>query len=152
MQIEQATERDADTIAALISEIETYYGGEETPVEPDHIRAWLFSDRPVATVLLARDNGQILGMASYSFLWPAAGADASLFLKELFVRENARRRGVATALMARVREAAAQAGCSRVEWTADADNPAALAFYQALGAQPHHSKTFYRIEQANGRR
>jgi hypothetical protein len=34
-----------------------------------------------------------------------------------------------------------------VEWTADADNPAALAFYAALGAEPRDGKVFYRLEQ-----
>jgi GNAT superfamily N-acetyltransferase len=153
MRIEQAADRDTETIAELIGEIEAYYGSEGAPADPAQVHARLFGQQPVATVLLARgEDGHVLGMASYSLLWPAAGADASLYLKELFVREHARRRGVATALMARIQEAATDAGCSRVEWTADADNPAALEFYRALGAQPHRSKTFYRIEQANEQR
>jgi GNAT superfamily N-acetyltransferase len=104
----------------------------------------LFSPHPAATVLLARDDNQILGLASYSLLWPAAGADTSLFLKELYVRDTARRGGVARALMAELRKTAANSGCSRIEWTADSDNPAALAFYQALGAEPSDGKVFYR--------
>ncbi|MFF4160321.1 MULTISPECIES: GNAT family N-acetyltransferase [Streptomyces] len=137
----QATERDVDVIAVLIGEIEAYYGGDESPADPTQVHARLFGEWPVATVLLAREGDDIVGMASYSFLWPAAGADASLFMKELFVREHARRQGVATALITRVREAAAEAGCSRVEWTADTDNPDALGFYKALGARPHEGKS-----------
>ncbi|MEU2873004.1 GNAT family N-acetyltransferase [Streptomyces olivoreticuli] len=147
VQIEQATERDADVIAGLIGEVEAYYGGDDRPADAAQVRALLFRERPAATVLLARDgDNAVLGMACYSLLWPAAGADASVYLKELFVRETARRRGIATALMAQVRSAASTAGCSRVEWTADRDNPSALAFYQALGAKPKHGKAFYRIE------
>ncbi|MFC5148891.1 GNAT family N-acetyltransferase [Streptomyces aureoversilis] len=63
------------------------------------------------------------------------------------LRENARRRGITTALMDRVRQAATEAGCPRVEWTADQDNPTALAFYRALGIRPHNGKALYRIEQ-----
>lgn len=96
-------------------------------------------------MLLAKDGDEVLGMASYSFLWPAAGAGTSLFLKELFVRGNARRRGVARQLMAAVRDAAKAAGCTRVEWQADQDNHAALAFYAALDAKPHEGKVFYRL-------
>ncbi|WP_367139015.1 MULTISPECIES: GNAT family N-acetyltransferase [Streptomyces] len=147
MRIVQAVEQDADAIAQLIGEIEAHYGGANLAADPDQVRSQLFRSQPAATVLLARDNsGELLGMASYSFLWPAAGADSSLYLKELFVREGARRQGVATALMAQVRRAASTAGCSRVEWTADRDNPSALEFYQALGAEPQHGKAFFRIE------
>ncbi|MCX4974203.1 GNAT family N-acetyltransferase [Streptomyces sp. NBC_00620] len=146
VQISPATEADAETISEILGEIEAYYGGDKTPGDLDQIRAALFSERPAATCLLARDGDAVLGLASYSFLWPAAGADTSLFLKELYVRESARRRGVAGALMGAVKEAAVAAGCSRVEWQGDADNPPALAFYEAFGAPPHEGKVFYRID------
>ncbi|MFF2651455.1 GNAT family N-acetyltransferase [Streptomyces sp. NPDC058045] len=144
MQISKATPSDAGVISAILGEIEAYYGGEPVPGDVDQIHAALFSDRPAATVLLARDGDTVLGLASYSQLWPAAGADTSLYLKELFVREGGRRRGAARALMAALRAEAAVLGCSRIEWTADTDNPAALAFYEALGVEQHQGKVFYR--------
>lgn len=145
MRIEQASEQDVDVISVILGEIEGYYGGKPTPGDPGQIRTALFGDRPAATALLARDGEQVLGLASYSLLWPAAGAESSLYLKELYVRADARRRGVAGALMEAVRGAAAAAGCSRVEWTADRDNPAALGFYAAFGAEPRDGKVFYRL-------
>ncbi|WP_329134552.1 GNAT family N-acetyltransferase [Streptomyces sp. NBC_01476] len=144
MQVSPATEADTNELSVLLAEIEQYYGGDPVPGDPDQIRRALFSPHPAATVLLARDGDEILGLASYSFLWPAAGADTSLYLKELYVRESARRGGVARALMTELLKAAADAGCSRIEWTADTDNPAALAFYEALGAEPRKGKVFYR--------
>lgn len=144
MRISPATEADTDTLSVILGEIEHYYGGEAVPGDPEQIRRALFSGSPVATVLLARDGKAVLGLASYSYLWPAAGAETSLYLKELYVREHARHRGVARALMAELREAAADSGCSRIEWTADADNPPALALYEALGVQPNTGKLFYR--------
>ena len=36
--------------------------------------------------------------------------------------------------MAALKDAASAAGCSRIEWTADGDNPPALAFYEAYGS------------------
>ncbi|MFD7897565.1 GNAT family N-acetyltransferase [Streptomyces sp. NPDC059743] len=144
MEITQATEADAEIIATILGEIEAYYGGDNAPGDLTEVRAALFGERPAATVLLARDGAEVLGMASYTFLWPAAGAETSLYLKELYVRARARRRGVARALMAKLEAVATEAGCSRVEWTADADNPSALAFYEALGAKPQAGKIFYR--------
>jgi GNAT superfamily N-acetyltransferase len=143
VRIDEATEADIDVLSTLLGEVEAYYGGRATPGDPEQIRAALFGPRPVATVLIARTD-DVLGFASYSFLWPAAGADTSIYLKELFVREQHRRRGVARALMDAVRDAGRAAGCSRLEWTADTDNPPALDFYKSLGAETHQGKVFYR--------
>ncbi|MFF8285509.1 GNAT family N-acetyltransferase [Streptomyces albus] len=146
MKIDRATAADVEAISELLGEIEAYYGGDPAPVDVDQVRQALFGDPPAASVLLARgDDGDVLGMASYTRLWPASGADTSLYLKELFVRERARRQGVAAALMERLKEEAAALGCSRLEWTADQDNPPALRFYEALGMQQHTGKTFYRL-------
>lgn len=142
-----ATEEDLSSISSLLGEIEAYYGGKPDSVDADQIKGALFSQRPVATVLLAKEGARAVGLASYSFLWPAAGAESSLYLKELFVRRGHRRNGVAHQLIAALREAAADAGCSRIEWTADRDNPAALRFYDAIGARPHEGKIFYRVHR-----
>lgn len=144
MQIEPATAADIETISVILGEVETYYGGTGTPGDFAQIRSALFGPRPMATVLLARDGDDVMGLASYSFLWPAAGAEASVYLKELYVRASYRRRGVARELMATLRKEATAAGCSRVEWTVDRDNPPALALYAALGFEEHDGKAFYR--------
>jgi GNAT superfamily N-acetyltransferase len=146
VHIERATATDTETISLILGEVEAYYGGKNTPADQAQIRAALFGDGPVATVLLAWEGEEVLGLAAVSLLWPAAGAQSSLYLKELFVREPARRRGVARQLMTAVRAEAMAAGCTRVEWTADRDNPTALALYQALGFQQHNGKAFYRWE------
>ncbi len=86
------------------------------------------------------------GLASVCFLWPAIGAETSLYLKELYVQEDYRRCGVARELMVAVRNEAQAAGCSRIEWTADRDNPPAVALYAALGVEPHEGKIFYRSQ------
>lgn len=144
MTIDKATEADVGTLARLLGEVEAYYGKPGVVADPEQIRAALFGPHPVATVLLARDDGEVQGFASYSYLWPAAGADTSVFLKELFVRDAHRRKGVAARLMDAVREAGRIAGCGRLEWHADDDNPPALDFYEASGAEPHPGKVFYR--------
>lgn len=145
VDIGQATGADTEVISAILGEIEKYYGGDPTPGDEEQIRAALFGTRPHATVLLAREGSDVLGMASYAYLWPAAGTGSSLYLKELYVRESARRRGVARALMDALKRIAEEAGCSRVEWTADTDNHAALALYEALGVTQHRGKIFYRV-------
>lgn len=147
LNVDRANVEDTEAISQILGEIESYYGGREIPADPGQIKAALFGDHPAATVLLARDGGRVLGLASFSLLWPAAGADSSLFLKELYVRTQSRQRGIGRALMAAVRKEATAAGCRRVEWNADRDNPAALKFYAAMGFAENAGKVSYRWEQ-----
>ncbi len=144
--ISPATRADAPAIAELLAELDQFYG-DATPEPAEsriaQIERVLFAAVPQAYVLLARQDEQVIGLASYSYLWPAAGTTASLYLKELYVRQTEQRRGVGRALMDRLRAIATEHGCSRVEWTTDADNPGAQQFYEALGYEPH-PKIFYR--------
>ncbi|MGW4548563.1 N-acetyltransferase family protein [Streptomyces violaceorubidus] len=147
LTVSRADSADVTCIAELVAEIEQHYGGAvegELSARVNRLRDMLFGAHPAATVLLARIGGDVVGMASFSLLWPAAGDSHSLYLKELFVRDAHRRHGVARALMAELHEVAGQLGCSRIEWTADRDNPEALKFYEALGATPQDAKVFYR--------
>jgi GNAT superfamily N-acetyltransferase len=143
--VRPATEQDTTLISVLLGETEKYYGGVNEPADEQQIRAALFTDRPASTVLLAEKDGQVVGLASFSRLWPAAGADVSMYLKELFVVEAARRSGVGQVLLDAVKSAAIEAGCRRLEWTGDTDNPVALGFYKKLGVPVNDGKVFYRL-------
>jgi ribosomal protein S18 acetylase RimI-like enzyme len=149
--IAPAAETDVDDIVALAAEMDTFYGA----VRPDpprqraaDIRAALFAEPPAAYALVARDGaGKLAGFAAYSFVWPAVGLSISLYLKELYVASAQRRAGAGTALMDGLYRIAAERGCSRVEWTTDAGNERARAFYAAYGAKALASKVFYRAER-----
>lgn len=144
--IRPATEQDVPAISVLLGETEAYYGGNNEPADELQIRLALFSTPPAATCLLAVDDtGALLGLASFSRLWPAAGADTSMWLKELFVVEAARRQGLGKQLLDAVKEAATEAGCSRLEWTGDTDNQTALDFYERLGVPVNNGKVVYRL-------
>lgn len=82
-----------DAIAALLEELDMFYG--DTSVEPLDVRVRqineaLFGDPPLAYAVLAWDAETLVGLATYSVLWPAAGLTRSLYLKELYVVETAR--------------------------------------------------------------
>jgi GNAT superfamily N-acetyltransferase len=149
MRLTHAVPGDEAAIAALCAELDGFYGDSPQGTageRPAQVRAALFSDPPLASALLAWDGGALAGMASYSFLWPAAGLTASLYLKELYVAENYRRTGLGKRLMTGLYEIATRRGCSRVEWTTDTGNQAAQAFYEDLGVKPKSSKIFYRAD------
>lgn len=149
VSIRPAEPRDLPALALLMAELDRFYG--ETPVESpeqraSQIAASLFAEPKAGYVLLAWEDGQLVGMAAYSFLWPAVGVTRSLYFKELYVTEAFRRRGVGRLLMGEVCQVAAEHECSRVEWTADKGNALAEAFYQQLGVAKNPGKVLYRLE------
>lgn len=149
--IRPADKRDILAVAELIEEIERFYGATEIqPLEErrSQVEEALFGSPPLASALLVEDEtGDLVGLAAYSFLWPAAGSSHSLFLKELYVRDTLRRQGVGARLMNELRIlAAARPGCSRVEWMTDRDNPDARAFYRSLGFAEFDGKIVYRLD------
>ncbi|WP_215455014.1 cyclophane-containing RiPP N-acetyltransferase HaaN [Streptomyces sp. ATCC 21386] len=155
MRIRPAGVGDVRALARLIEEIERFYGATEIqPFEErrSQVRQALFGSPPLASALLVEDGrGDIVGMAAYSFLWPAAGSSHSLFLKELYVRDSLRRQGVGKALMRRLRDIAQERpGCSRLEWMTDRENEGARSFYRELGFTEFDGKIVYRLETGAG--
>jgi GNAT superfamily N-acetyltransferase len=147
--IAPARPSDISALAELAEEMDRFYGVSE--IEPLKVRLRqindaIFSDPPSAYVLLAWDNDTLVGFASYSFLWPAAGLTRSLYLKEMYVIQAARRKGTGRLLMQNLYDIAVKCDCSRVEWTTDQENADAQRFYAELGVPVKESKLFYRIE------
>ncbi|MFV2019368.1 GNAT family N-acetyltransferase [Micromonospora sp. LOL_023] len=138
-----------DALAALLQELDTFYG--ETAVEPYEVRIRqineaLFGDPPLAHAALAWNARELVGLATYSFLWPAVGLTRSLYLKELYVAEAARGQGIGKQLMDHLAKVAVANNCSRLEWTTDRDNTHAQRFYARLGVTRNDNKIFYRLD------
>lgn len=140
---------DTYAIAELLEELDRFYGGTDFALLEDRakeVQAMIFREQPAAYVLLAKEGEQVIGMAAYSYLWPAVGLTQSLYLKELYVTEPHRRRGVGKLLIDKILAIAAENDCSRVEWTADRNNPLALGFYARLGHSESLGKALYRVQ------
>jgi GNAT superfamily N-acetyltransferase len=138
-----------EAFAALAEEMDRFYGATELDpldLRLQQIRAALFGDPPSAYGLLAWVDDQPVGFATYSFLWPATGMTRSLFLKELYVSETARRTGIGKAIMQTLAEIAIKNDCSRFEWQTDTPNTDAQRFYEDLGVAVETSKLSYRAQ------
>lgn len=136
-------------MSALLGEMDRFYGSVSADPEDareQQIYQALFGETSAGHALLARHDEELVGLAAYSFLWPAVGLTRSLYLKELYVAEAYQRRGVGRLLMCTLYQTAAEHECSRVEWTTDNDNGGVMAFYAELGVPIETSKIFYRAE------
>jgi GNAT superfamily N-acetyltransferase len=149
--LRKATDDDIPAIVDIVEELDRFYGAtdfDDVDNRRQFVANLLFGAAPVAYVLLAEDDDSVVAMATYSFLWPAEGITASVYLKELFVSPLHRRRGVGRDLIGAVSAIALESGCSRVEWTTDRGNLDAQMFYENIGAQVSQSKLMYRVDGA----
>lgn len=79
MVVTPAEPQHLGALAVLLENLDRYYGTTEfEPLDQRmaQIRDALFGEAPAAYALLVWHEADLVGMACYSFLWPAAGRDA----------------------------------------------------------------------------
>ncbi|MFE9743679.1 GNAT family N-acetyltransferase [Saccharothrix saharensis] len=104
----------------------------DDPPREDATRAFLADDRH--HLLIAYVDGEPAGFVSgVETIHPDKGVE--MFLYELGVDDPYRRRGVASALIARLIELARERGCTGVWTGTEKDNAAALATYRRADAE-----------------
>ncbi|HET7543135.1 MAG TPA: GNAT family N-acetyltransferase [Polyangiaceae bacterium] len=94
----------------------------------------LFGPRPAAEALLVEANEQPLAFALFFHNYSTFLTQRGLYLEDIFVLPEHRRRGIGRALLGEVAKIAHTRGCGRLEWSVLDWNESAIAFYQSLGA------------------
>ncbi len=137
------TPADAEDFLTLNRACLDYYNvGPATSEQEARFVSLLNSQRHLSC-LMAYDDDRPVGFATWVLTFPA-GADLALYMKELFVREEARGAGVGRALLAELVRIAQAEGCSRFDWQTDRSNSGSQAFYAKLKA-PLYEKVTYRV-------
>ncbi|MFC4334144.1 GNAT family N-acetyltransferase [Salininema proteolyticum] len=104
------------------------YGGDgdQSPIDPDDF------DPPQGIFLIAYDtDGEALGCGAWKTVDPE-----TVEFKRIYVREHARRRGLARLIMEDLESTARDAGRSRVILFTGPEQPEAIAMYEAMGYTP----------------
>ncbi|MDG4885647.1 GNAT family N-acetyltransferase [Mesorhizobium sp. WSM4884] len=148
VDVRWATTEDAEALATVLCEMATHY--RQAPL--DHGRAaasarqWLGDESPAYPhFALAFAGGEVAGLASVAIAHPGIDLERLMFLKDLFVRESARNRGVGEALVSFLAGHCLDKGIGRIDLTSEDWNEGALRFYARLGAERHGQKIFLRL-------
>ena len=98
-------------------------------------------------LLVAAEGKRLLGYALYFYTYSSFLAKPTLYLEDLFVLEEHRKRGVGLALFKRCVGEAVAKGCGRMEWAVLTWNEKALRFYEKLGAKKQSEWYTYRLDE-----
>ena len=128
--IREAAAEDTHSVTALITQLAAACG-ETTPVTDVYVRDYLAT--PGNKVLLAESRGQVVGLLSYSVRRDLYHAAGSCLIDELVVRDDARGRGVGSALVRELLARMEAIGCAEVSVTVLPCNAGAIRFYRAHG-------------------
>ena len=130
IQVREARPGDEPQIARLVREL-AGPGDEASPVTPEYVRGYLAF--PGNHVLLAEDEGRVIGLLSYSVRPDLYHAGNSALIEELVVHAPERGRGVGSALMNELLRRLEASSCAEVSVSTMPDNVGAQRFYRAHG-------------------
>lgn len=138
LEIRAAAPGDVPLVLELIRQLAEYEKlSHRVTATPERLRQTLFpSDgNPCAHCILAYADGVPAGYAVYFFTYSTFMAKPGLYLEDVFVIPEQRKRGIGRALLLHLARLAHQRGCGRMEWTVLDWNRPAIEFYTSLGAQ-----------------
>jgi GNAT superfamily N-acetyltransferase len=142
-----ATEADIPQIHSLIHALAEYEHAlpGAVPVTPADLHEALFGPARFVEVLLASVGSQVAGYAMFFQNFSSWRGRPGIFLEDLFVRPEMRRRGIGRALLRELARIALSRNCARMEWLVLDWNQPAISFYRSLGAAPLDEWTTFRI-------
>ncbi len=146
--VRKATAADADTILKLVDGLADY----ERLAPPDAAAKQrlihdMFSERPRIEAYLCEVGGTAAGYAFVFETYSSFLALPTLYLEDLFVLPEFRKRKAGYALFTAIIREAHRRGCGRMEWTVLDWNRLAIDFYKRFEARHMKEWHLYRLDK-----
>jgi GNAT superfamily N-acetyltransferase len=147
LSIRPAAEADVPAVLGLIRALAEYEHAAPgaLAISEGLLREAMFGSPRAVEVLVACVGEEIAGFAMFFHNFSSWRGRRGIFLEDLFVRPEMRRRGVGRALLAELARIAVARNCARIEWLVVDWNQPAIDFYRSLGAAPLEEWTTFRI-------
>jgi GNAT superfamily N-acetyltransferase len=144
--IRPAQPGDESAIVAMIYGLAEFEEAvEQCTVTESQITAALFGPEPSASCHLAEVDGEPAAVAVWFRNFSTWDGAAGIYLEDLFVRDEFRRRGLARALLATLAQECVEHGYSRLSWAVLDWNSPAIALYDAVGGKQMSEWITYRV-------
>lgn len=146
LTLRPAIAADAALVLSLIRELAEYERLlHECVASEADIRRSLFGPEAKAFCIIAEWEGVAAGFALCFYNYSTFLGRAGIYIEDLFVRPEFRRKGIARALFQYLAKRACDEGCGRVEWWVLDWNQPAIEFYKSLGAVAMDEWTVQRL-------
>ena len=130
--VRQATVRDLDQLVPLFDQYRQFYGRTSDLCAARKFLQARFHHEE-STVFIAYEDQRAIGFTQLYPSFSSISLARIFILNDLFVHEQARRKGVASALMSAVVQFAAASGADRLSLSTANTNSAAQALYRSVG-------------------
>lgn len=144
-QIRQATIHDLDVLVPLFDGYRQFYKQPSDPARARDFLAERFAHQESVILLTCDEQGVGLGFTQLYPLFSSVRAVRIYLLNDLFVVADARRLGVASALMMASADHARALGAASLSLATALDNTPAQALYESLGWKRDHEFCEYAL-------
>jgi len=147
IQFRKATREDIPLILSFIRELAEYERlSHEVTATEEVLAESLFGKKQYAEVVFALADGIEVGFALWFHNFSTFVGKPGLYLEDLYVRPEFRKKGIGKALMEFCIKTARERDCGRMEWWVLRWNPA-IKFYEQMGAIPMDEWVVYRLTE-----
>lgn len=136
LTISSATPQDVPDIFALIQALAEYEQlSHQVTGSVQDLYDHLFGSRTYAEAIIAQWEDKTVGFALFFPNYSTFLTKPGIYLEDVFVLPDYRRRGIGTAILAYLGKLAVARDAGRLEWSVLDWNESAIAFYQKIGAK-----------------
>jgi GNAT superfamily N-acetyltransferase len=144
--IRRAAPGDEADITAMIHELAAFEkAADQCIVTEKDIHTALFDDRPTAYAHVAEVDGQVAATALWFLNFSTWDGVKGIYLEDLYVRPEYRRRGLARTLLSALARECVEHDYTRLSWAVLDWNVNAIALYDEVGGKPQTEWITYRV-------
>ncbi|ULE33552.1 GNAT family N-acetyltransferase [Mycobacterium sp. IDR2000157661] len=137
---------DETELTAMIHELAEFErAAHECSVTAEQLRRALFDDPVTVAGHLVEVDGRAAAAALWFRNFSTWDGVAGIYLEDLFVRPQYRRRGLARKILSTLARECVDNGYSRLSWAVLDWNADAIALYDAVGGEPQTDWITYRV-------
>lgn len=137
---------DEAELVAMIHELAAFESAsDECTVTETQLHQALFGDQPTVYGHLGEVDGQVAAGALWFRNFSTWDGVAGIYLEDLYVRPQFRRRGLARRFLAALARECVDNGYTRLSWAVLDWNVNAIALYDAVGGKPQTEWITYRV-------
>ncbi|CAN5361429.1 GNAT family N-acetyltransferase [soil metagenome] len=146
LTIRRAVTGDAALVFDFVMQLAEYERlAHEVTTTADDLNAALFQEAPRVFCEIAEWDGEPVGFALWFYDFSTFVGGHGIYLEDLFVKGEARGRGIGKALLAGLAKRCVDEGLGRLQWAVLDWNKPSIDFYDSLGAKPLGDWITYRL-------